>query len=265
MPLQEIILLLAIGAIAGVMGGMFGLGGGAIIVPALMFFLDFSQTEANGTSLVALVLPVGIFAVLTYYRQGKLKLKPAGAVAFGLLLGTGLGANIALGLPKQLLSVSYGLFLAYMGWKYASPRQWYAETQGATLPPVPEDTAINVNAPSVLAWSVAIGALAGVLGGMFGIGGGTVIVTALVAMGFDQKLATGTSLGALLLPVGLPAVLNYYNAGALDIAVALPIIFTLTLFQIVGARVSLGLSAKTVKRLFGLFLLVISLRYLLGA
>ncbi len=256
-------MLLVIGALAGIMAGMFGLGGGAIIVPALMFFLGFSQIEANGTSLAALVLPVGILGCIEYYKQGKLNLKTSGATSLGLLFGTGLGATIALGLPKEVLSVSYGLFLAYMGWRYAAPRQWFLETRGIPAPFVPEETLVQPDSTRILLFCVGLGFLAGILGGMFGIGGGTIIVTGLVAIGFDQKLATGTSLGSLLLPVGLPGAINYYNAGQLNIQAALPILATLVLFQIVGARLTLGLSAKTVKRLFGLFLLAISLRYLL--
>ncbi len=66
--MENLPLLIVIGGIAGVLSGMFGIGGGAIIVPALMLFLGFSQTEANGTSLAALLLPVGLFACITYYQ-----------------------------------------------------------------------------------------------------------------------------------------------------------------------------------------------------
>lgn len=263
MTIEQTLTLLGIGAVAGVMAGMFGLGGGAIIVPALMFLMGFSQTEANGTSLAALVLPVGIFACIAYYRQGKLRLRSSAATALGLVMGTGIGASIALGLPREVLSVAYGVFLVYIGWRYASPRQWFLETRGIPAPPVPEESDVDTDALPVIAFCVGIGVLAGVLGGMFGIGGGTIIITALVAIGFDHKLATGTSLGALLLPVGLPAAVSYYNAGQLNLSAVLPLLSTLVVFQIFGARMTLSLPASTVKRLFGVFLLVVSLRYLL--
>ncbi|MBZ0298733.1 MAG: sulfite exporter TauE/SafE family protein, partial [Anaerolineae bacterium] len=107
--MEQLPLLLGIGLIAGVMSGMFGIGGGAIIVPALIIFMGFDQTLANGTSLVALLMPVGVFACIAYYRQGKLRLKPAAAVAIGLAGGAWFGAALALDLDPTILRLLYGL------------------------------------------------------------------------------------------------------------------------------------------------------------
>ena len=79
---QEIVLII-IGFIAGILAGMFGIGGGVVIVPALMGLLpDFNFHQATGTSLAALLLPVGIFAVISYYRKGFLSIKNALLVFF---------------------------------------------------------------------------------------------------------------------------------------------------------------------------------------
>src|SRR5688572_25508191 len=112
----EIIIILITGVIAGIMSGMFGIGGGAIIVPMLMLFLGFSQTNGNGTSLAALMLPVGIFGVMEYYRGGKLKIWPALVLALGLALASYFGASLALSIPKAALKGFYGLFLLYYAW-----------------------------------------------------------------------------------------------------------------------------------------------------
>jgi uncharacterized protein len=254
--------LLFIGAIAGVLAGMFGLGGGVIIVPALILLEGFTQTQANGTSLAVLVLPVGIFGCIEYYRKGKLDIIVSLVVGAGIAIGSYLGAGIALGLPKNILSISYGIFLLYMGWRYLSPIEWYRQSQGQ-LPPPEDPIPVDLRSRRTLILCAVIGFFAGISAGLFGIGGGVIIVVALtIFLGFDQKLATGTSLGALLLPSGLPGAYRYYLAGDVDLQSVLPIIITLAIGALIGARVTLGLPTQTVKRLFGIFALTMAIRFI---
>lgn len=262
--MPEIAILLIVGLIAGVLSGMFGIGGGAIIVPSLMLFLGYTQTAANGTSLAALLLPVGIFACIEYYRAGKLNVPIALLIAFGLLCGSWFGANLALGLPPYALRMSYGIFLLYAAWRYIAPLTWYRESRGQVAVKVAETTVVDLTAPRIRLICFGVGILAGLASGLFGIGGGLVIVPALMAfLNFDQKLATGTSLGALLLPVALPAVITYYQKGDVNLGAAVPLALLLLIFALVGARITLGLPAKTIRRLYGFFLLFISLRFVL--
>lgn len=264
--LEEWIVLLLVGIVAGIMSGMFGIGGGAIIVPALILFLDFTQVQANGTSLAALLLPVGVLACISYYRQGKLRLAPAFLVAIGLAGGVWFGAGVALDLPADTLRQSYGIFLLYMAWRYISPRKWWQEWRKINREDVQEDTDLQALSAGMMALMLGVGVLAGLASGMFGIGGGVVIVPALMSLAkFDQKLATGTSLGALLLPVGLPGAIRYYEAGQLEIMTAVPIALMLLVFGLVGANLALSLPTKTVKRLYGFFLLFVGIRFLFGA
>ncbi|NJR12411.1 sulfite exporter TauE/SafE family protein [bacterium] len=266
MTALDLIALLLTGAVAGVMSGMFGIGGGAIIVPALMLLLGYSQVKANGTSLAALLLPVAIFACWQYYKQGKLIPRVALLVAVGLAGGAYFGANIALGLDPALLKRAFGAFLLYMAWRYAMPRQWWREWRGETPSPPAKDEELapNFYTLPMMLFLILTGFLAGILSGLFGIGGGIIIITVLtVLLGFDQKLANGTSLGALLLPVGLPAVYEYHRQGQLDLAAAVPLAAMLALFSIAGARFALGLPAAKVKRYYGVFLLFIGVRFLL--
>ncbi|MBZ0287058.1 MAG: sulfite exporter TauE/SafE family protein, partial [Anaerolineae bacterium] len=102
MPDQWFALIL-VGLIAGVASGMFGIGGGVIIVPALTVLLGFALKAAVGTSLAALLLPVSIFAVIAYYRAGKLHISTAAWIAFGLIFGAIVGAQIALSLDTRTL------------------------------------------------------------------------------------------------------------------------------------------------------------------
>lgn len=263
--MEQILLLLVIGFIAGILSGMFGIGGGAIIVPALMLFMGFSQVAANATSLAALLLPVGIFACLEYYRKGKLKLRIALLVAAGVAAGAWFGANIALDLPAQTLRQLYGALLLYMAWRYISPILWYREYRGGAAVVVAEETTLRNGNWKIYVGLLGIGFGAGILSGMFGIGGGVVIVPALMAfLNFDQKLATGTSLGALLLPTGLPAILAYWQRGELNLSPAIPLAAMLVVGSLLGARTALGMPAKTVRRLYGFFLLFVGVRFLLN-
>jgi uncharacterized membrane protein YfcA len=103
--------LLTIGLVAGVLAGMFGIGGGLVIVPALLFFMRMSEVDAIGTSLAALIPPVGLLGAIEYYRTGHSNLKYALVVAAGLFLGSYFGARIILSLPPLLIRRIYAIFL----------------------------------------------------------------------------------------------------------------------------------------------------------
>lgn len=262
----QAVTLLILGIAAGVLSGMFGIGGGVIIVPALILLFGFDQLEANGTSLAALLMPVSIFAVWQYYRAGKLQIPVAAWIAVGLIFGGFIGAELAIGLPAATLKQLYGFFLLYAAWRFIEPRKLWAGYRG-TSPPAPPK-AVEEEKPLNLAWYylLLVGLIAGVASGLFGIGGGLVIVPALVTLlRFDQHRAVGTSLAALLLPVALPAVLSYYNAGKLDLGVAFFVALGLVAGAFAGAKIALGLTPATVKRLYGIFLLIMGLRFIFGA
>ena len=110
-----IALMVLIGLISGVVSGMFGIGGGVIIVPALMYLAKFSQHLAIGTSLAILLPPVGLWAVLEYYRHGNVDLKAALIVAIAFMIGGWMGAHLANHLSSQLLKLLFGLFVLGIG------------------------------------------------------------------------------------------------------------------------------------------------------
>ncbi|MBW4437723.1 MAG: sulfite exporter TauE/SafE family protein [Pleurocapsa minor GSE-CHR-MK-17-07R] len=253
--------LLILGLAAGVLSGMFGIGGGVVIVPVMTALFGYSLQAAVGTSLAALLMPVGIFACIAYYRAGKLRLKVAALVALGLTVGALGGAQLALNLPTDTLRQLYGAFLLFAAWRFTEPIKWVQERRGQRAPAA-ESVASTDFQPLPL---LIVGLVAGVISGMFGVGGGIVIVPALVGLlKFDQKLAVGTSLGALLLPVSAGAVISYYSEGLLNIGAAALVAIGLAGGAFLGARIALGLPGATIKRLYGIFLLVVGLRFLLG-
>ena len=123
-PLQQkpmtadlIILILVIGLCAGILSGLVGVGGGLIIVPALVFFLGFNQHQAQGTSLGLLLLPVGILAVLNYYNKGHVDVRIVGIMSIAFIAGGWLGSKLALRLPEDSVKKIFAVFLFYSALK----------------------------------------------------------------------------------------------------------------------------------------------------
>lgn len=115
-----LIQLLIIGLVAGVAGGLFGIGGGAIMVPAMVLLLGMDQKFATGTSIAAQILPIGLFAAIVYHRNGNLNLGHAVIIALGLLIGNLFGALFANQpyISSELMKKLYGVFLFAIGARY---------------------------------------------------------------------------------------------------------------------------------------------------
>lgn len=108
---QHLITLILIGVSAGILGGMVGIGGGIIIVPALVYFLGFSQLNAQGTSLALLVLPVGILGAFQYYQQGHVDFRVVLILALGFIVGSLIGSKISLHMPQEILRKIFAVFM----------------------------------------------------------------------------------------------------------------------------------------------------------
>jgi uncharacterized membrane protein YfcA len=110
------LLFVLLGLVAGVFGGMMGLGGGIIIIPALVYLFGFSQHQAQGTSLLIMVPPITLLAAWQYYSKGHVRLDVAGFICLGFLVGGLIGANFAQGISGPMLKKIFGgvLFLVSM-------------------------------------------------------------------------------------------------------------------------------------------------------
>ena len=125
MTAQLIITALIIGLAAGILSGLIGIGGGIIMVPALVFFMHYTQHQAQGTSLAVLTLPVVILASLYYYHQCQklgtpIDLKIVGLLAAGFIIGGFFGSKIALAINQDVLKKIFAIILFYTALKMLS-------------------------------------------------------------------------------------------------------------------------------------------------
>jgi uncharacterized membrane protein YfcA len=109
-----LIIFLAIGLIAGVLSGLFGIGGGILIIPSLIFFAKFPTKLAIGTSLGAMLLPVGILGAYAYYQNHNLNIKASLFIGLGLFLGAYTGARLAHAIPSATLQRMFAVFIVLM-------------------------------------------------------------------------------------------------------------------------------------------------------
>jgi uncharacterized membrane protein YfcA len=108
-----------IGLVGGVLSGIFGIGGGLVIVPGLILLLGMTPKQAAGTSLGALLLPVGILGALEYWRAGYIDVRLSLLVAVGILIGAFIGARVAVDLPNDVIQRAFGILLVVVGVRLA--------------------------------------------------------------------------------------------------------------------------------------------------
>ena len=117
--MAQIVIIAVIGLVGGLLSGLFGIGGGLVIVPGLVLLAGFPIATAAGTSLGALLLPVGLFGALEYYRAGHVDIRAAAIVAVGLAIGAYFGARIGTSLSPELAQRAFGVFLLIVGARLA--------------------------------------------------------------------------------------------------------------------------------------------------
>jgi len=111
MTTSMLLILIVIGIVTGVMAGMLGIGGAIIMIPALVFFMGFSQHMAQGTSLAVMLPPIGIIAAYNYYKAGQVNIIYALILAACFLVGSYFGSKLALNLPQAALKKIFGVLL----------------------------------------------------------------------------------------------------------------------------------------------------------
>ena len=111
MDLVTFLILVVIGLITGAVGGMLGIGGALILIPALVYFVGFSQHEAIGTSLAVMLPPIGLFAAYNYYKAGQVNIKYALIIAAAFMIGSYFTSRLALKMPENLIRKIFSVFI----------------------------------------------------------------------------------------------------------------------------------------------------------
>jgi uncharacterized membrane protein YfcA len=117
MELTTLLILIAIGLTAGVLGGMVGLGGGIVIIPGLIMLLGLTTKEAQGTSVAVMLPPIGILAAINYYKSGYVNIKFALVIALAFILGGWFGSKLAIGLPEATIKKVFAAFMVLVAVK----------------------------------------------------------------------------------------------------------------------------------------------------
>lgn len=261
----ELIAYLVTGAASGVLAGLFGVGGGVIVVPALiLLFHHFGLGElgtgaqwiphvAVGTSLAAIV-GTGAASTLAHHRRRGVRWDLVARLAPGIVLGAWLGAALAGIIPDIWLTRLFALFLASVGIRMLIPRKTHRER------PLPGPAGM---------W--AAGGVIGTLSALVGIGGGTLTVPFLSHRGLDLRKAVGTS-AACGLPIAIAGAIGFMIVGwgreglpeASTGFVYWPAVGAILLASMptapLGAALAHRLPVALLKRLFGVFLLLVAVR-----
>ena len=235
-PLESAVAL-GIGVLAGVFGGLSGLGGTAVMVPLLTSRLGFTQHQAHATSLVG-VLAVGFSAAARYAWGQHVHWGLAAGISVAAVLSAQLGVRAARSLSGPGLREAFGWFMFVLA-------SWlWARSAIFSLPPRPL---------WAYAWTLGplIGLGSGFLAGFFGIGGGIVIIPALVMLGFPQHTAQGTSLAAIF-PSGVAGVAGHHRLGNVRWAYAPPLAVGSVVGGYLGAALAHRLDETTLRLVMAL-------------
>lgn len=249
-----------LGAVAGLIAGVFGLGGGIIIVPTLIFtfsYLNFPPEVlthlAVGTSLSTIIF-TSLSAISVHQKKSIINWSLAFKLIIGLVLGSFVGAYFANYFSGSLLQQIFALYSLSV-----AVQMWFSwRPKGAFI--LPKKVGLSL-----------IGALIGIISGLFGIGGGTVTVPLLILyrVKITQAIATAA---VVTFPVALSGTIGYiamglgnknlpeYSLGYIYLPATLGIIITSTLFAKVGARLAHRLAPENLKKIFSFVLLLVSCR-----
>ena len=245
--------LLFFGVIVGILSGLFGIGGGIVLVPSLIVIFGMNILDANAISLAAMLLPVGVLGVISYYKAGLIKVRESLWIALGLFLGSFVGGECAVNISESLLAKLYAGILLYIALSYFDVFSYFRKKKNSDQ--------VEYTTQSKPLWMyLLVGIGAGIFAGLFGKGGGIVIVPLLIAVfHYDPKAAAATSLAALQLPVGLPSVIIYANNGHLNILYAALIALGILAGAFFGSKLGVKLPSAMFKKVFAVFLLVVAI------
>jgi uncharacterized membrane protein YfcA len=248
--------LLAIGAVTGLAGGLLGVGGGFVMVPAMVYLMKTPQREANGTSL-AVIVPVAIVGATILGQGHQVDVQTGIVLAIGAVGGAVLGARMTRRISDIGLGRAFGVVAVAAGLVMIADSVLRAVGGNVNVAGGLHPTGISL-------WIVAlaVGAVAGVLSGLLGIGGGAIMVPAMtLLMGLSQHLAQGTSL-LVIIPTAISGSITHFRMGNIRMETAAWLSAGGVVGAVGGAFLALASPDAILRLLFGCYLAFTGLRML---
>jgi len=237
-----------IGFIAGIFGGLVGLGGGVVMIPLMVGILKLGQHKAHGTSLVALIF-TGISGAITYALKGSVDMMGSLLLAVTAIFTARAGAKFAHALPEWKLKRAFGGFLLLV-------------SVLLLLKPYLSHMTGPASGPTKIVTLLVTGLFTGFLSGMMGVGGGTLMVPAMVLLaGFNQHTAQGTSLLAMV-PAGGVGALTHWRLGNVKADLLFGLIPGIIIGTYLGGSLAHILSEGTLRIVFAIILIWTGVRHL---
>lgn len=235
----------AVGVIAGFTSGLFGVGGGIVIVPGLLLLAAFPPKLATGTSLGAIV-PISISGIAGYASAGEVDWAAAGLVAAGALVGAVIGTRLLVEISAPLLQVLFAIAMVATAF-----RMFFEEADA------PGRSSLGIG---LVLGLLLLGLASGVLAGLLGVGGGIIIVPLLsIVFGVPHVLAKGTSL-AVILPTAVMGTMRNRRTQLTALRPAAIVGLSGVISALVASRISIGLDPQVSRALFALLLLLVAAR-----
>ena len=248
--LRFYLVCVGIGLLAGLLSGLFGVGGGTVIVPFLVLLLRFDQRLAAGTSLAAIV-PTAAVGVISYAVHGSVAWIPALLLAAGAVFGAQIGTWL---LPRLSLTV---LRWAFVGFLVAVIVSLFV-----VIPSRDAELTLTVLSGAAL---VALGVVTGILSGLIGVGGGIIVVPALMVLfGTSDLVAKGTSL-LMMIPTALSGTVGNIRRRNVDLVAAAIVGIAACTTTALGAWAAVLLDPFVANALFAVYLVVIAVQMALRA
>lgn len=244
LPVRSAIL---IGGAAGAMSGLFGVGGGILIMPALLMFGRLPQRLAHGTSLVA-VAPIALFGMAGFLANGKIDWTVAVLLMVGSITGASIGTRIAHRVPKRTLILSFVAILAF-----AAVQLFIHESSAAGRGDLDALVVIEL---------LAVGLGGGLLAGLLGIGGGVVLVPAIIlVVGLAPAIAKGSAL-AVMVPTAVVGTVTNVRRGVADVRAGAALGAAGAVTALTASQVSVALDERVSNILFAALLIAVGARLL---
>jgi uncharacterized membrane protein YfcA len=262
----EIFLLPILGLSVGIIAAMLGIGGGVFVVPALQLLplsLTFSPQMAAGTSLGMIVFK-SLSSTAGYSRQKRIDYKVGMLMATVTIPGALLGAALTETLSKELLIIIFALFLLYV-----ASRMMFSYTSGFRLPTEPnagwirhlvDSDGKTFTYKANIKLGLPLGFLAGISSGLLGIGGGALMVPILhFALSFPMHIAVATSVFTMVF-TSTSAVITHIYLGNVQFGYVILLSIGVVVGAQIGAKIAKRISSKNLRRIFGILLVIVSLR-----